>query len=74
MSLGAGAEKVEGPIVQKRSVALEATMANQASANHPTKPPTAVLRGRRDRENWSHGTSKTPTPQAPSMKTTNMHA
>ena len=29
MSLGAGAEKVEGPIVQKRSVALEATMATK---------------------------------------------
>ena len=31
MSLGAGAQKVEGPIAQKRSIALEVTMAPKRS-------------------------------------------
>ena len=76
MSLGAGALKVEGPIAQKRSLALEVTMATKQAPTTPRKPPTQMLGGRRDRENGSRGTSKTPnTPStaSPSMKTINKH-
>ena len=67
MSLGAGALKVEGPIAQNGSIALEVTMATKRAPTPKNTSDPGVWRPEGTARMGAMGPPRPPTPQAPGI-------